>query len=97
MDHGWEAAFEAAAGDALSAVVLESPQSAEAVLAQLVSGGGAGAVLALGALSGSADAPLEDAATGSRVRDHVRSANDDVNRLLDALVGAAVATVGMNE
>ena len=94
VDQGWEAAFEAAAGDALSAVVLESPQSAEAVLAQLVSGGGAGAVLALGALSGSADAPLEDAATGSRVRDHVRSANDDVNRLLDALVGAAVAIDG---
>ncbi|MEZ5180049.1 MAG: AAA family ATPase [Acidimicrobiales bacterium] len=49
VDAGWEPAFEAAAGEAIAAVVVESVDAGRAALAELRSGDLSGAVLALGA------------------------------------------------
>ncbi len=49
IDDGWEVAFEAAAGEALAAVVVRGVEPARRALDLLHAGGGSGAVLALGA------------------------------------------------
>ncbi|QGG94844.1 chromosome segregation protein SMC [Actinomarinicola tropica] len=91
VDAGWEAAFEAAAGDAITAVVVDGVDAGRRALDALVSGDTQGAVLALGARHAAAPAapPI-----GEPVRRHVRSANRDVEALLDQLIGAAVAVDG---
>ena len=90
VDHGWEAAFEAAAGEALSAVVVDGLDAARRALATLHDSGTAGAILALGSgLAVQATAPV-----GEAVRRHVRSGNPAVARLLDGLIGGAVAVDG---
>jgi chromosome segregation protein len=90
IDEGWEAAFEAAAAESLAAVVVENPQVARAALERLSIEGAAGGVLALGAPLPARPAPP----IGERVRDHVRSADPAVARLLDDVVGHAVALRG---
>jgi chromosome segregation protein len=95
IDAGWEPAVEAAAGEALAAVVVDGVDSARTALATLLEGGegqGAvgGAVLALGASRTPRTAPP----VGTPVRGHVRAARPDVEALLDALLGAAVAVDG---
>ncbi|MGK2949023.1 MAG: chromosome segregation protein SMC [Acidimicrobiales bacterium] len=94
IDPGWEAAVEAAAGEALTAVVVDGVDTARAALAALHAEGDdaavGGAVLALGASRASATAP----AIGEPVRRHVRAARADVEALLDALLGASVAVDG---
>jgi chromosome segregation protein len=95
IDEGWEAAVEAAAGEALAAVVVDGVDAARAAVAALQEGAegeGAvgGAVLALGATRTSRTAPP----IGERVRGHVRASRPDVEALLDALLGAAVAVDG---
>ncbi len=95
VDDGWEAAVEAAAGEALAAVVVDGVETARAAIVALQSGTDArdavgGAVLALGATRTSRVAP----AVGEPVRRHVRAARPDVGALLDALLGAAVAVEG---
>ncbi|WP_334144002.1 chromosome segregation protein SMC [Rhabdothermincola sp.] len=90
IDPGWEAAFEAAAGDALAAVVVDSPATARQALHALHGEALTGAVLALGA-----DRPVRAApAVGEPLRRHVRGARAEVDRLLDTLIGAAVVVDG---
>ena len=90
VDPGWEAAFEAAASDALAAVVVEGPDVARAALAGLVAGDAAGAVLALGVPRAGATPPP----MGEPVRNHVRATRSDVEDLLDAVIGSAVVVDG---
>ncbi len=95
IDDGWEAAVEAAAGEALAAVVVDGVDAARAAIAALHEardGEGAvgGAVLALGAARATPTAP----AVGTPVRSHVRAARPDVEALLDGLLGGAVAVDG---
>ncbi len=80
IDDGWEAAFEAAAGEALSAVVVDSPDTARAALTTLSNGDAAGAVLALGVRGDAVVHP-------SGLRSHVRGTTPAVDQLLDTLIG----------
>ena len=52
IDPGWEAAVEAAVGEAIAAVVVEGEEAARRALAHLHDGGVSGAVLALGPSDG---------------------------------------------
>jgi chromosome segregation protein len=89
-DPGWEAAVEAAAGEALRAVVVSSDTTARSALAALADGGVGGAVLPLGTGPVPAAAPP----VGDPVRRHVRALRAEVEPLLDALLGSAVAVEG---
>jgi len=90
IDEGWEAAVEAAAGEALAAVVVDGVDAARAAIAALERDDVGGAVLALGAARPARTAPP----VGEPVRRHVRAARPDVEALLDALVGHAVVVDG---
>ncbi len=86
IDEGWEPAFEAAAGEAMSAVVVADAAAGRRALQRLVEGDLHGAVVALGG-------PLRlalSATAGESVRAHVRSKNPQVGELLDTLIGSAV-------
>jgi chromosome segregation protein len=92
VDEGWEAAFEAAVGPALAAVVVGG--GAEAVrqaLRTLQQGEGAGAVLPVGVVR---PGPVSPPPVGEAVRRHVRSLRPEVDAALDALLGSAVRVVG---
>jgi chromosome segregation protein len=90
IDAGWETAFEAAAGEALSAVVVDGLPAARRALATLHQHDTPGAVLALD----NGLPALSPPAIGEPVRNHVRSNNAAVSRLLDGLIGSAVAVEG---
>ena len=93
IDPGWEPAVEAAAGEALAAVVVDGVAAARAAIAALhddADDAVGGAVLALGATRSRPAAPP----VGEPVRSHVRAARADVEALLDALLGGAVAVDG---
>jgi chromosome segregation protein len=90
VDDGWQAAFEAAVGDAIDAVVVRDADIARAALAELERQDVAGAVVALGAMP---PAPIRPQA-GHCVRDHVRGTVPGVDALLDVLVGSVVAVEG---
>jgi chromosome segregation protein len=99
IDDGWEAAFEAAAGEALATVVVDQVDTARRSLHALDGESLAGAVLALGARRSSRPAP----GVGEPLRRHVRAVRTSVERssnpdavdaLLDALVGATVVVAG---
>lgn len=90
IDKGWEAAFESAVGEALTAVVAENVEAAKAALGLLREGNSAGAVLALGV---EAEA-YEPISSGEAVRGHVRGKDARVDALLDVLVGQAVVADG---
>ena len=102
VDEGLEAAFEAGAGEALSAVVMGDEQAAHSALAHLSRAGTSGAVIALGAgvLPGPgprgrgavARAPLPLGA--SWLRGYVRSGQESVDELLDQLLGTAAVVEG---
>ncbi|HSL58226.1 MAG TPA: hypothetical protein VK866_10325, partial [Acidimicrobiales bacterium] len=92
VDPGWEAAFEAAAGDAITAVVVTDVSAGRRALEALHRGSASGAILALGATGSAAPAPTVPGA--EPVRRHVRSARPDVEALLDVLLGPAVAVDG---
>ena len=87
IDSGWEAAVEAALGEALEAVVVASPRAGRRALDSLHSSNLHGAVIALGASRGATPVPLPD---GVAVRPHVRSSQNGMTELLDAIIGAAV-------
>ena len=108
VDAGWEQAFEAAAGEAVAAVVMAGPDEARAALDHLRRAGTPGAVLTAGAAghaaggastdSVSTDSASTDLGGASAVRSHVRSAVAGVDALLDVLlVGAVVAPGGWAE
>jgi chromosome segregation protein len=87
IDAGWEAAVEAALGEALSAVVVADPAAAARALQALRSSDTSGAVLALGL---STPASLEVPASGDPVRPHVAADLPGVSALLDLLLAGAV-------
>ncbi len=90
IDAGWEGAFEAAAGEALAAVVVDGVDTGRRALGALHSEALTGAVLALGASRVQRTPPAQ----GEPLRRHVRARRPDVEPLLDALVGAAVVVDG---
>jgi chromosome segregation protein len=105
VDAGWEAAFEAAAGEALNAVVVDSIDAGRRAIDALRAGNVSGAVLALGAAGVSARSITPDAVSGAGsgaqsngtvepVRGHVRSRAAGVDSLLDLLLAHAVAVEG---
>jgi chromosome segregation protein len=100
VDPGWEAAVEAATGEALTAVVVESLDAARASLAALAAGGGpdavGGAVLALVGHAGLTFPDSRSCAphVGLPVRSLVRPTRPEVGPLLDAVLGSAVALDG---
>ena len=88
IDPGWEAAVEAALGEALSAVVVESPEAARAALESFGSGRGQGAVIAL-------DAALPPAVpTRGSILNHVTPLRNDVEGVLGSLLAGIDATEG---
>lgn len=90
VDNGFEAAFEAAAADALGAVVVDGVESGRRALDQLAKETASGAILALGANRPARSAPP----IGTPLRQHVRARRSDVDNLLDALLGSAVIISG---
>ncbi|HEY1633810.1 MAG TPA: chromosome segregation protein SMC [Acidimicrobiales bacterium] len=98
VDLGWERAFEAAAGEALAAVVMAGPAEARTALGHLREAETRGAVLALGARGHLPVVASADLAEVDLIRTHVRSAVDGVEHLLDVLLaGAVVAPGGWDE
>ena len=94
IDPGWEAAAEAACGEALAAVVVDSVDAGRRALAVLASGDVPGAVLAVGALGGRGgpgtlvSRPVVPP-IGEPVLRHVRPRRPDVGPLLESLLGVA--------
>ncbi len=84
IDEGWEAAFEAAAANAVAAVVVRDVTAARKALTALRAEDASGAILAIAGLSAHAD-PTN--APPGELRGHIRSANAGVERLLDRLIG----------
>ena len=106
IDDGWEAAAEAAADGTLSAVVVRDDDAAAAALAALNDADASGSVISLSNLP-SAHSPTRRAdgsppgATGEFVRPHIHVAPEapdwcriQLERLLDAVVGAAICVPG---
>ncbi|MCU1483425.1 MAG: smc [Actinomycetia bacterium] len=91
VDDGWEAAFEAAVGPALGAVVVRGGADGARRALGLLAEGGAGAVLALG-VDRPRQASLFDA--GEAVRAHVRSGDPQVEAALDFLLAGAICVEG---
>jgi chromosome segregation protein len=95
VDAGWEECFEAAAGEALGAVVVADVDAARRSLASLRQGDHHGAVLALDGVAGTSTAPPP---VGEPVRRHVRAlagpSAAGIERVLDALLSSAVAIDG---
>jgi len=93
VDEGFEAAFEAAAGEALAAVVVDSVDAGRNAIAALHDENIKGAVIALRTTTRQAIPTPE---VGEPVRRHVRSAvgSSEVDRLLDSLLGGAVVVDG---
>jgi len=90
VDPGWEPAVEAACGEALAAVVVDSVDAGRRALAVLAQGDVTAAVLALGAAPVRRNRPP----VGEPVLHHVRPRRPEVGALLDGLLGAAVAVDG---
>lgn len=88
VDAGWEQAFEAAIGEALSAVVVRDPQTARAALDLLSDGDASGAVLALGGEVRTSDSG------GDSIRARVRGTQAGVDALLDSLIGDVAVVDG---
>ncbi len=104
IDDGWDAAFEAAAGAGVAAVVVDGRRSAQAALATLRERGVTGAVLAprhaggTGAAATTADS-LPPGSSAEPVRAHVRARQGGTvaESVLDTLVGRAVRVDGWEE
>jgi chromosome segregation protein len=97
IDAGWEAAAEAACGEALAAVVVDSVDAGRRALEVLASGDVPGAVLAVGALQGGTGTLVSRPVVppiGEPVLRHVRPRRPDVGPLLESLLGVAVAVDG---
>ncbi len=90
IDEGWEAAVEAAAGEALQAVVVDDVANGRAALDALSARDLSGAVLALSSPRTAPGLP----AFGESIRAHVRATRPDVEPMLDALLAGAVAVEG---
>lgn len=99
VDSGWEDAFEAAAGDALDAVIVRDAAVGSRALAALESGDHRGAVLAL---EGAAVALRPAVSAGTPLRRHVRALGNPaesgqraaVENILDQLLSGVVVVDG---
>ena len=101
VDDGLEAAFAAAVGDAVSAVVVRNAAAAHRVLDSLEANDAGAAVIALDGISGAQEQAAATAMTGGPgatlqepLRGRVRSSDPDVARLLDLLLAAGGAGGG---
>jgi chromosome segregation protein len=94
VDEGWEAAFEAGAGEALSAVVVDDLAAARRALQVLRDANTTGAVLPLAGFRVTAQRAAVPSGVGEPVRSKVRSKRPEVERLLDALLAGVVAVDG---
>jgi len=92
VDEGFEAAFEAAIGEAASAVVVDGVDAARSALTLLHDAAVGGAVLALGDQLLRAEAV--DVRGASALRPHVRSTRPAVDALLDRLLARTVVADG---
>jgi chromosome segregation protein len=90
IDPGWESAAEAACGEALAAVVVDSVPTGRRALQILADGDVPGAVLAMGVPTAARTPPP----VGEPVLRHVRPRRVEVGPLLDGLLGTAVAVDG---
>jgi chromosome segregation protein len=106
IDRGWEAAFEAAAGAGVAAVVVDGRRSAQAALTTLRERGVTGAVLAPrqngganGSAATAATTGLPPGTSAQSVRTHVRARQGGAiaESVLDTLVGRAVRVDGWEE
>lgn len=89
VDAGWEAAFEAALGEAIASVVVTDADVARRALARLQESSVSGAVLALGAFrTGGSHADLS-VVGGNPIRSHVRTPDARVASALDTLLANA--------
>ncbi|MBW8826309.1 MAG: AAA family ATPase, partial [Acidobacteria bacterium] len=94
VDAGWEAAFEAAAGPALGAVVVGGGAEGARRALEVLARDGAGAVLPL-----LGHAPAASTGAGEPVRTHVRARRDlgasiEVDAALDTLLHSAICIDG---
>jgi chromosome segregation protein len=97
VDDGFAAAFEAAAGEILAAVVVDSVESARDGLAELRRLAVPGAVVALGASNPKGAEPEASARLPggcAMLRDHVRGTHGEVDALLDAVLARSVVASG---
>ncbi len=92
VDPGWEGAVEAAASEALQAVLIESEVSARLALRALSDAQVSGAVLPLG-IPGSTS-PLTEPEGVTLLRSLVSADRDDVRSLLDILLSGIAAIEG---
>jgi chromosome segregation protein len=90
IDPGWEAAIEAACGEALDAVVVDSVMSGRRALQVLAEGDLTGAVLAIGVSPARRSPPPG----GEPILAHVRARRPELAPLLEGLLGSAVAVDG---
>ena len=99
IDEGWDAAFEAAAGAGVAAVVVDGRASAQAALTTLREQGVTGAVLAprSGGRVGGPELPPGSSAEPVRRHVRVRQGGAVAESVLDALVGRAVRVDGWEE
>ncbi len=100
IDEGWEAAFEAAIGAGVAAVVVDGRRSAQAALATLREGGVTGAILtprASSSTAGATDLPPGSSAEPVRGHVRVRHGGSVAESVLDTLVGRAVRVNGWEE
>jgi len=98
IDDGWDAAFEAAAGAGVAAVVVDGRRAAQAALATLRERGVTGAVLA--PRHSAADlGELPPGSSAEPVRRHVRARQGGTvaESVLDTLIGRAVRVDGWEE
>ncbi|WP_419914972.1 chromosome segregation SMC family protein [Candidatus Poriferisodalis sp.] len=100
IEGGWEAAAEAAADGALSAVVVRDDKAAAQALAALADGDSHGSVISLDQLPAARE-PSRQAAGGEFVRPHLQVAADapewcrnELETLLDAVVDEATCVPG---
>ena len=100
IDEGWEAAFEAAIGAGVAAVVVDGRRSAQAALATLREGGVTGAILTprqSSASVGTGELPPGSSAEPVRRHVRVRLGGSVAESILDTLVGRAVRVDGWEE
>ena len=95
VDAGLEAAFAAAAGDTIGAVVVRDAAAARGVLHSIEANDAGAAVIALeGCGAGGAPAMLADRVGLEPLRGRLRATDPDVNRLLDVLFASTALVEG---
>jgi len=94
VSDGLETAFEAAAGEAIAAVVVDGEATARRALDELTRLGANGAVMAPGDPPGPCREPTNPPTGSTLLRDHVRAWLPGVDSLVERLIGAAVVVDG---